>query len=707
MSVRALLLLLLVFVMAEASPAEAQRLFNETFENGLDESWGGHPGKGDIRLTDYAGNHSLRLTRNAWAARVVMLPEALASVRVSVAFAASGLERDDACLLETSPDGKVWSEQGGIGDGQDDALTLHPVSASVPVEGHGWLALRVRVDGNASNDTCWADEIVVEVDPGPQNLPTGYDLSAVFAMPEGALPPPVPFEFRLRMDSDYVADTFRLLKDDRDYGDLPDLFTLPAFEIGLVSDGIDLIPEVRGAIQGAHPRWEWLFEPGNIWLTEEGGLHASLPVALREVNANCLHTGHLDFALSAEGQVSDARVQLAGETCAYLQFDMRAMDLPLRADLTGLDNADVIRAAWRDELAARLPVRPIGEVGEDFPGVSPDAFGSPDEVDPFFMTVYGVQIGDTLYRSECNTRAGPDPFCDVLPLPSYSLAKSIVAGIALMRLEQLYPGAKEARIADYVPECTRDRWGDVTFSDALDMATGLYASDKFEADEDADTFWDFMRPTTHAGRIGEACTMYPKRASPGELWVYHTSDTYVLGTALQAFWREKSGRMEADFYDDLLVPLWRRLGLSPLLDTTGRSYDAEHQPQTGWGLVLHFDDIIRIAHFLQDGARLDGQPYLDPAMLAQALQRDPADRGLVAGDPSTRYKNGFWAWNAGPALGCRDAAWIPVMSGFGGITIALIPNGQVYAYFSDGYQFAWQRAAQGSNTISPICEDIE
>ena len=83
------------------------------------------------------------------------------------------------------------------------------------------------------------------------------------------------------------------------------------------------------------------------------------------------------------------------------------------------------------------------------------------------------------------------------------------------------------------------------------MATGLYTDAGFEADEGAPELWAFMTRTTHEGRIAQACAEHPRQAEPGTRWVYHTTDTYVLGTAMQAFWRARQGRWERP---DLALP---------------------------------------------------------------------------------------------------------------------------------------------------------
>ena len=102
------------------------------------------------------------------------------------------------------------------------------------------------------------------------------------------------------------------------------------------------------------------------------------------------------------------------------------------------------------------------------------------------MTVFGFVINGVNYVGGCQTRQGPYPFCAELDLPSYSLAKSLVAGLGLMRVERLYPGAAAANIADYVPACAATgNWEDTSFENTLDMATGNFSSPDYDEDESA------------------------------------------------------------------------------------------------------------------------------------------------------------------------------------------------------------------------------
>jgi hypothetical protein len=530
-----------------------------------------------------------------------------------------------------------------------------------------------------------------------------------FTPPPGARPPSQQLAGRLRLTR-MGRNGLRMLVIDKGFLDAShrEVGDLPRFDFEFVQSGSALIPVRRGAIAGSHPSWEFILEPGRAWEEEgDGGYsRAVLPFTLEERNENCMHNGVLNFLYRSDGRVTHAAWQVASETCRYEKFDAWGW---LAAHYTPhtVRDADEIVAAYRHEVAVRMPVKPIAQLAVDHPGAVPGNFGAAREVAPENMTVYGFVIDGVHYSGGCQTRHGEYPFCDVRDLPSYSLAKSLVGGVALMRLELLDPGASRRLIRDYVPECAADeRWAGVSLANALDMATGLYASDVDEADENADiTERLFFFQRDHAQKIRFACSEYPRRATPGTRWVYHSSDTYVLGTALNALLRKERGP-GADFYRDLLSePLWRPLGLSPPLMVTRRTYDRAAQPFTGFGLTLHRDDIVKLAAFLRtDEGRMGGKPMLDPALLAAAMQTVPDDRGLQASSAELRYQHGFWAYNLARLLGCRGEVWAPFMSGFGGVQVVMLPNGTTYYYVSDGNEFHWVAAAAESNRIPSFCQ---
>ena len=529
---------------------------------------------------------------------------------------------------------------------------------------------------------------------------------AAFAPLTGAKPPSNRFEGRLKLTTERGGG-FDVLKDA--FGDSAAnngaARTLPSFDFEFAQLGDALIPVRRGAIPSSHSEWEFILEPGRVWdePSDHGMTRAALPFTLEERNANCMHNGMLTFLFTSDGKVSDVAYEIASETCFYFKFNMWGQ-VAAKYFLGKIANAIEVRAAYAREVAQRLPTRPIDQLAKDFPGADPAQFGSPKEVPSADMTMFGVVASGTNYVSGCETRFGPYPDCAALDVPSYSLAKTLVGGLATMRLNLLYPGITNEIIGSYVPDCAAAKtWNDVTFGNALDMATGHYLQSGDQADEDAPDLTPFFLADDHATRVQFACTHYPRKAEPGMKWIYHTTDSYLLGEALNGFYRSKTG---GDFYNDILArDIWTRLNLSQSIFVTRRTYDTAAQPLTGYGLTLNRDDIAKLAVFINvDGGRAGGQQLLDPAMLSEALQQNPSSRGLEASTVDFRYHIGLWAWNAQSYLGCKNSAWIPFMSGFGGNVVALMPNGITYYYFSDSGVWRWAKAAAEANRIKPFCQ---
>lgn len=720
MSRLALGAILLTAAVALAAPALAGPIFADDFQDGQADGWGA-AGAGDVRLTTFQGNVSLRLTRRAMATTSVST-RGFAQVSVAAALAGQGLGRDDACLAEVSADdGATWREIVALRDGADDGVAFTHAEVSAPVAAdRSTLMIRFRAAGGL-RALCWGDAVVVTgqplaAEPGAPGALFDHDqlisgegfssplpLSA-FAPPPGAEAPSSREVWRLTLDSPAAKVGMAILKDETATTAATRALraTLPTFDFVFVEDGEALIPVQRGPIASGHPVWEWVLETGRVWTeaADRGWRRAAMPFALQERNANCLHNGVMTFLFKPDGSVSRVAFEVASETCAYLKFDAWGM-VPARLTAVSDVDADAIAAAYRAEVAARLPVRPIAALANLYPGLDPArlVLAPPADGDP--PTAYGLVVDGVHHASTCQTRHGDYPFCNTLDLPSYSTAKSIVGAIGLMRLEALVPGAANQLIAEHVSACAAGEvWKDVTLGQSLDMATGVYGSSAFEADESAPSISAFFDAEDHAAKVAYACGQYGRRATPGQTFVYHTADTYLLGAALADIQRERG---DGDFYDALIAPLWRSLRLSPTILTTRRTLDSIRQPFTGWGLTYHADDIARIGGWLSDGARIDGRTVLDPGLLSAALQRDPARPGLRAGGEDYRYKAGFWARDLGTKLGCAAPLWVPFMSGYGGISVVLLPGGLTYYYFGDSGVFDWAQAAVETAKIKRMC----
>lgn len=545
------------------------------------------------------------------------------------------------------------------------------------------------------------------LDEGSLRSPVAMD---AFAPGPDAMPPRHAVEGHLRLSGPIKTRTRVADPDFVDRRELALARSLPQdLALGLVQDGTHVLPATRGPIASSHGWWQFLFEPGQAWSEpgDGGRTRVALPFALVQRNANCTHNGMLMFLLGDDGEVSQAALQVGSETCQYLQLDMWGLLAAGFTPGTIGDRAAVAADAAAERVGA-MPSRSLEALPSHFPGLSVAALAVGQDG---ARTRHGLVVDGVHYASGCDTRLGPYPACDRLTLPSFSVAKTVVAAVALMRLEKLYPGTSALSLQQ-VSEgsgCRDEGWAGVRLLDLLDMATGHYDQPGYMADEDADKVTAFFDARTHARKLAFACEAYPRRQPPGQRWVYHTADTYLLGSALDQVLAAQPGRQGQEVFSDVLVPdVYAPIGLSQTARATRRTEDGHAQPFYGWGLFLRADDVAKLANFLGPARGDAGQgPVLDPRLLDEAMQRVPDAGGLqVAHLEKYRYQHGVWARDLGDELGCEGVYWVPFLSGFGGITVALFPNGVAwYSFADDGRLDSIDFAAPAREIakIRPLC----
>lgn len=518
--------------------------------------------------------------------------------------------------------------------------------------------------------------------------------------PEGAAPALHTFEGRLELLGEKENGHLQILRGELE----PEFAWLPEFDFEFVQHDGTLIPARRGLIIADHPQWNLHLEPGRVWQEEGDGdlSRASLPFALSVKGGNATFNGTLTF-LFDDRRVSKVWYQVTQETTTSTRANLWGL-LEAVYHPGAVPGAEQIRSDFAAELAARMPVKPIAALAEDYPGVDISAFGR--GVTPEHMTWYGVAVNGVNYLGGCRTRFGTYPFCESMQATSYSTAKSAFVSIALLRLAQKY-GAEVADllIKDYVPEVAASPgdWERVTFNHALDMSTGNYVSAGFMADDDSLKMGEFFGAQPYSERIKEAFSA-PHKAEPGTLWVYRTSDTFILTRALHNYLRSQSGA-EADIYQFVVDEVYRPLELGSGAYTSMRTADNGWQGQAegGYGQWWVPDDIAKIGTFLiADGGKIDGEQILHPGLLAAALQQDANDRGVQI-DSQRRYNNSFWANRYTPSGGYACEFWVPQMLGVSGNVVALFPNGITYYYFSDNREFTWDAALKETDKIRPLC----
>ncbi|TMR19303.1 beta-lactamase family protein [Nonomuraea turkmeniaca] len=528
---------------------------------------------------------------------------------------------------------------------------------------------------------------------------------SAFALPAAAAMPLHTFSGRLELTGEATGGGFTELEDDFAYtnaGDSPRKH-LPEISLEFVQNGSHLIPVEQGLRITGNAVWNLLVSPGRAWSeTGDGGWsRASVPFALVQRNANCVHNATMTFLFNATS-VSQVRYQVTQETCLYFKFDLWGQ-LPATYTPYPVAGAEAVRNAHAAEVAGRLPTKPIAALAADHPSAGLDlaAFGS--GVTPAHMSAYGLLHDGVNYVSGCSTRQGTYPFCEVMRLPSYSTAKSAMAGTALMRLTQTHgTGVSGQLIRDWVPEhaSATGRWAGVTINHTLDMATGNYRFATYMTDEGGAIVSDFLSAEPYATKIDLAFD-FPSRVAPGTKWVYHTTGTFIATRAMRNY-------LGSDLFDELrdgvYVPAKLSRGALTSL-RTGNS--ATGQAFGGYGLFYNRDDIAKLAKlYNNDGGVAGGVQVLHPGLLGATMQKDPADRGIATTSAAGfRYNNGFWAKQLTPAeFPQYDCSfWVPFMSGYGGITVAMLPNGATYYYFSDNDEFSWYAAVHEAGKLAPYC----
>ncbi|MEH6590428.1 MAG: hypothetical protein V7746_09240 [Halioglobus sp.] len=498
--------------------------------------------------------------------------------------------------------------------------------------------------------------------------------------------------------------TLKVIRDDYGFAKEKEyeMDRLPPFNFEFLQNQDVLIPVSRGPIAGTHPMREWILEAGTIQRhpTDVAQYLVTIPFALNELNANCIHNGELQFSIDDQHTMSPVAINVSSETCQYFKFDLSGK-IKGTYKPASIPDANELLAASTDQRNARLMVKPVSALVDLYPEFDLSAFGGNGRVPAEDISLYGFIIDDTHYIGECQTRTKKPLLCEEMVLPSYSLAKSLVAGLAAMRLEKLYPGSMQKKIVDSVPECNSSgNWANVSLKQTLNMLSGNYNSNKPRVDETADaTIENFFLVETHAEKISFSCNAWPRKSEPGEEFVYHTSDTYLVANAINTLLKEEQGP-DADLFDDLVSPLWKLLRLSPVTFQPLRTNDETAQAVAGFGLNLLPDDIARLATALNRGTLAE---HLDSTMLESAMQNRPNPQGHFPAEGKFYYRHGFWAYDAQKLLGCDQSVPVPFMSGFGGISVVMMPNDSVYYIFSDGGNYAFTEMIMQSHQIRSMC----
>ncbi|MBV9573221.1 MAG: hypothetical protein JOY93_04145, partial [Acidobacteriales bacterium] len=294
-------------------------------------------------------------------------------------------------------------------------------------------------NGDVSRDVLTYEQLLgSKVPSSPVNDTSG------FAIPENAAEPSEMFEGTLTLSNPatnggfhQISDIFRSIP----VTDSPWKHLAP-FSYQFTQSGSYLVPTVQGLSISGSPVWNYIIGPGRVWQEsgDRGYMRASLPFALVQRNQNCVHNGEMTFLFSQKKSpnISPVYYQITQETCYPMKFDLWGSISAVYKAGAVSDGEKIVREQAA-EVARRLPTKPFEALTIDFPQAAFNLQAFSDAYkDPANITTYGLVFHGINYVSGCRTRFGEYAFCSDMRVPSYSIAKSVFAGVALMHLGQLY-----------------------------------------------------------------------------------------------------------------------------------------------------------------------------------------------------------------------------------------------------------------------------
>ncbi len=725
------------------------------FFDDFDDGYAGWTTSGNVSSDNFPaiGANSVRMRKNGQVWRTIDT-SGYNNISVTWTMAAGSLENNEYCYVEVNT-GSGWNLIASLGNGQDNnSFNSGSVNLSSAADDNANFQIRYRIIARSVGDYCYGENTTITgtagtvstntptIPPPPTATPGGPTATppptpvpgsgvpgdpltgngnvsrsiltynemingasttspvneSAFALPANAAHPSNSFSGRLVLIGETTNGNFTKIKDTYNYDADAERLYLPEMDIEFVQNGSYLIPAQRGKVVTSHPYWDYLIGPGRVWNenSDSGYSRATFPFALMEKNANCTANGTITFLFDDNGNVSKVWYQITEETCLYFKGDFWGQ-LDATYNAGSVSGSSQLQTDFIQEVSNKMPSKDISALAVDYPGFDLSVLTSGIND----VSLYGMVVNGTNYVSGCSTRYGAYNFCEWKRVPSYSTAKSMFAGMGMMRLTEKYGSTvPNILIKDYVPEysAASGSWTNVTLDNTLDMATGNYRFATYMRDEDSSQMGDFFAAETYADRIAEAFS-WSNKANPGTRWVYHTSDTFIATQAMQGYLQSQAGS-NADIFDLLVDEVFVPIGLGPGATTTLRTSDNNWtgRPFGGYGLWLIQDDVAKIVTLLNNnGGANGGTQLLDTAVLASAMQQDSSDYGLATSNQPFVYNNGFWGREFTTSDGYACNFRVPFMSGFGGITIAMMPNGSTFYVFSDNGDFNWYDVIQESN----------
>ena len=557
----------------------------------------------------------------------------------------------------------------GSGSGGDNTPSIAP---DTPPKFHGTLT---------------ESDLMGDVTPGLTQMQH-------FEAPSDALAPYTQFSGLLKFSQTQMTTSVRAEYD----GSYSSHF-FPEFSIELLSNGDDIFPIQRNIIStwgSGTSFWDVVVGSGKIWMESDDSAswhRASIPITLvsRKVGQvrNCVA-----IFLYTVTTVSKSYVQCSQETSpidSYTPGDLRVLvDTSYMPGSISNEAQEI--ADYQTEIAGRLPVRPWSDIVSSDPDIL-DTFNR-DLTEPHYQSLGALVIDGEIYRQDPLTRHGSYPYPDDMRHGVFSVTKSLSAALSLLFLAERYGDSIfDALISDYVPGLSgHPGWQGVTFEQTLNMVTGVTGGDE------GALIVPFIEAVSAEDGIAAIANLGDAPSSPGELFNYASTNTFVLSYGMQQYVEAQEGT--GTFYWDLIVENVLRpievynFPIQKTLELGG----AEGIPIMGWGAFPTADDTAKIASLFKNEGYHNGEQLLHAERTREATNRSLWP-GYEVGDGRS-YQHSFWLHTFNLS-GCSFK--VPFMLGHGANYVGMTPGGISIIRFMDYNEYDPTPLVRAAESVVESC----
>ncbi|MFD1361933.1 serine hydrolase domain-containing protein [Lentibacillus salinarum] len=506
-----------------------------------------------------------------------------------------------------------------------------------------------------------------------------------FAAPDNAQGPSTEFEGTLKLEGTHMGMSPKFSTNkvhDKDITFFPDV-SLEFFTVDdkyLVPVTQDVVP--NGALENTRSYWDIIVQPGRVWCNvdqDNSWNRASFPFSLVNRLEGETHIGIAMF-LYKEDNVSHVRFQIVAQTGPFdVPSHFNAWGVTKASYKPGgIDNLEHHKTVYRRHLENRFPTAPLDELKQKVGVKNLAAFnGAKNTAEEKHVLQTGLLYEGVLYRSPCHFAAGPFPYCDDIRYGVWSVTKTAMMNVAMLRLAEKYGrGLLDEKIANYIkiPESQKE-WHDVTYLDMANMASGRGAT----ADDPTCYLCDYHRwylAPSKSEKITESLD-YPRVWEPGTTYNYRDQDAFLLGVALEAYLRSKEGE-DATLGQLLKKEVYEPIGIyyGPVNDTIEENGSSGH-PRMDFGYHATLDDLAKIALLYEKRGNWNGNQILNRQLVDSILPKQVPPALAIPKGEKNAFGPKYYAmnWHIEPYRSPEGRElYLPNMKGYGGNLVTLMPG---------------------------------